>query len=151
MSEQTHPSIPGLGDRETGTYTADSTSGSAEMEEGTTLMTLRTLAILLLAGILLAGSRSARADDPPAQPVDADYTAKIREYTTEPFFLTELVDHLPSSDDRPLAAEGARLCRRHAREAHVHERHQRLLPRPRRSVSRASRSGRSARARRAAR
>ena len=43
----------------------------------------------------------AGADDPPAQPVDADYTAKIREYTTEPFFLTELVDHLPSSDAVP--------------------------------------------------
>ena len=64
-------------------------------------MTLRTCAILLLAGILLAGSRSALAGDPPSQPVDADYTAKIREYTTEPYFLTELVDHLPSSDAVP--------------------------------------------------
>ena len=78
-----------------------STSGSANMEEGTTPMTLRTHAILLLAGILLASSRGARAGDPPAQPVDVDYTAKIREYTTEPFFLTELVDHLPSSDAVP--------------------------------------------------
>ena len=32
---------------------------------------------------------------------DAAYTAKIREYTTEPFFLTELVDHLPASATVP--------------------------------------------------
>ena len=32
---------------------------------------------------------------------DAEYTAKIREYTTEPFFLTELVDQLPASNKVP--------------------------------------------------
>jgi Zinc carboxypeptidase len=32
------------------------------------------------------------------QPVDQAYTAKIREFTTEPFFLTPLIDHLPESD-----------------------------------------------------
>jgi hypothetical protein len=35
------------------------------------------------------------------QKLDEAYTAKIREYTTEPFFLTELVDHLPASDTVP--------------------------------------------------
>ena len=30
-----------------------------------------------------------------------DYTAKIKEYTTEKYFLTELVDHLPASDKVP--------------------------------------------------
>jgi hypothetical protein len=35
------------------------------------------------------------------QKLDEGYTAKIREYTTEPFFLTELVDHLPASDTVP--------------------------------------------------
>lgn len=35
------------------------------------------------------------------QALDAGYTAKIREYTTEPFFLTELVDHLPASSTVP--------------------------------------------------
>ena len=35
------------------------------------------------------------------QKLDEGYTAKIREYTTEPFFLTELVDHLPASDRVP--------------------------------------------------
>ncbi len=39
-----------------------------------------------------------RAQAPPAPPAAAagDYAAKIREYTTEKYFLTELVDHLPS-------------------------------------------------------
>jgi hypothetical protein len=32
---------------------------------------------------------------------DADYTAKILEFTTEKFFLTEMVDHLPASADVP--------------------------------------------------
>lgn len=35
------------------------------------------------------------------QKLDDAYTAKIRQYTTEPFFLTELVDHLPASTDVP--------------------------------------------------
>ncbi|MCC7153715.1 MAG: hypothetical protein IT161_04010 [Bryobacterales bacterium] len=35
------------------------------------------------------------------QKIDSSYTAKIKEYTTEPFFLTELVDHLPASDKVP--------------------------------------------------
>ena len=29
---------------------------------------------------------------------DNDYSKKIKEYTTEPYFRTELVDHLPMSD-----------------------------------------------------
>ncbi len=32
---------------------------------------------------------------------DEGYTAKIKEYTTEKYFLTELVDHLPASDKVP--------------------------------------------------
>lgn len=34
-------------------------------------------------------------------PNDEGYTKKIREYTTEPFFLTNLVDHLPASATVP--------------------------------------------------
>ncbi len=64
-------------------------------------MMLRTLARSLFCGLLFSSFLGARADDLAAQPVDADYTAKIREYTTEPFFLTELVDHLPLSDRVP--------------------------------------------------
>src|ERR1700683_315848 len=36
-----------------------------------------------------------------AQPNDAGYTAKIRQFTTETFFTTELVDHLPASQTVP--------------------------------------------------
>ncbi len=36
-----------------------------------------------------------------AQQNDEGYTRKIREYTTEPFFLTNLVDHLPASATVP--------------------------------------------------
>ena len=41
------------------------------------------------------------AASPAPQPVDEGYTAKIREYTTEPYFTTELVDHLPASTTVP--------------------------------------------------
>jgi hypothetical protein len=41
------------------------------------------------------------AGGPPSPKDDAGYSAKIREYTTEPCFLTELVDHLPASDTVP--------------------------------------------------
>src|SRR5580698_5034881 len=37
----------------------------------------------------------------PAQQLDTGYTAKIKQYTTEPFFSTELVDHLPASGTVP--------------------------------------------------
>lgn len=35
------------------------------------------------------------------QQIDEEYTKKIKEYTSETFFLTELVDHLPASDTVP--------------------------------------------------
>ena len=37
----------------------------------------------------------------PTSPLDRAYGAKIAEYTTEKYFLTELVDHLPASDKVP--------------------------------------------------
>ena len=49
------------------------------------------LSLILLA--LFAGA----APQTASPVVDKDYTAKILEYTTEKFFLTELVDHLPAS------------------------------------------------------
>jgi hypothetical protein len=42
---------------------------------------------------------AARAQSTPAN--DEGYTKKIREFTTEPFFLTNLVDHLPASATVP--------------------------------------------------
>ncbi|HET6680471.1 MAG TPA: M14 family zinc carboxypeptidase [Gemmatimonadaceae bacterium] len=37
----------------------------------------------------------------PDQPIDSAYTAKIHEYTTEPFFLSPLVDYLPAGGNVP--------------------------------------------------
>src|ERR1700754_2430951 len=37
--------------------------------------------------------------------IDAPYTAEIRKQTTEPRFMTELVDHLPASDTVPSPLE----------------------------------------------
>src|ERR687886_1034339 len=37
----------------------------------------------------------------PKIPIDEEYTRKIREYTTEPFFLSPLVDYLPASTTVP--------------------------------------------------
>ncbi|HEU5219954.1 MAG TPA: M14 family zinc carboxypeptidase [Gemmatimonadales bacterium] len=37
----------------------------------------------------------------PSQPIDEQYTRKIREYTTESFFLSPLVDYLPASKTVP--------------------------------------------------
>jgi hypothetical protein len=37
----------------------------------------------------------------PNQPIDEEYTRKIKEYTTEPFFLSPLVDYLPASSTVP--------------------------------------------------
>ena len=44
---------------------------------------------------------SAKPGRDPKQPVDEEYTAKIKEYTTEPFFLSPLVDYLPASKTVP--------------------------------------------------
>src|SRR5258708_1745406 len=49
------------------------------------------------------------AEKPPiaskaaAGPNNAEYGAKVKEYTTESYFMTELVDHLPASDKVPSA------------------------------------------------
>ena len=58
-------------------------------------------ALIAFAFLLQSQGSSALSAKPVGQPNDVAYTAKIREYTTEPFFLTELVDHLPASDTVP--------------------------------------------------
>jgi len=45
--------------------------------------------------------RAAKGAAPAVQQNDADYTADIQKYTTEKYFLTELVDHLPASATVP--------------------------------------------------
>lgn len=62
--------------------------------------TRRPVAVSLL--LLLAGAAAALAAPAATAPEwDPGYTAKIREYTTGPEFLTDLVDHLPASDTVP--------------------------------------------------
>jgi len=57
--------------------------------------------ILALTLVLFAAASPQAAAPQPGQAVDKDYTAKILEYTTEKFFLTEFVDHLPASATVP--------------------------------------------------
>jgi hypothetical protein len=52
----------------------------------------------------IATISSAYARD-PKQPIDQDYTAHIRQYTTEPFFNTPLTDYLPASKTVPTPAK----------------------------------------------
>ena len=51
--------------------------------------------ILILAASVFAQSKKCTITD------NADYAGKIKEYTTEPYFITELVDHLPASSCVP--------------------------------------------------
>ncbi|MDE2982331.1 MAG: M14 family zinc carboxypeptidase, partial [Gemmatimonadota bacterium] len=56
----------------------------------------RTLFVALFAAAVLAPTPLAAQ-----QALDEEYTALIREFTTEPFFSTPLVDHLPHSETVP--------------------------------------------------
>jgi hypothetical protein len=67
---------------------------------------MRRIAFCLLFALALTAADQKPAKSPaPATPApqknDEAYSAKIKQYTTEPFFLTELVDHLPASDTVP--------------------------------------------------
>src|SRR5882724_10140685 len=57
------------------------------------------LILLLLTGVI--ASAQVKAERDPKQPIDEEYTKKIREYTTEPFFGSPLVDYLPASSTVP--------------------------------------------------
>jgi len=60
--------------------------------------------VLLLCGAAAAGPAAVDETTPardPAQPIDEEYTKKIKEYTTETFFLSPLVDYLPASSGVP--------------------------------------------------
>ncbi|HUA01340.1 MAG TPA: M14 family zinc carboxypeptidase, partial [Candidatus Aquilonibacter sp.] len=53
----------------------------------------------VLASPLSAGDTTPGRD--PKQPIDEEYTKKIQEYTTEPYFTSPLVDYLPASKTVP--------------------------------------------------
>jgi Zinc carboxypeptidase len=65
------------------------------------------LGLILSLPLLLASAYPAHADGEtapardPKQPIDEAYTAKIRKYTTEPYFTSSLVDYLPASKTVP--------------------------------------------------
>jgi hypothetical protein len=65
---------------------------------------LRSFVLLLFLSVTgsaaLADGETAPARD-PKQPVDDAYTAKIKKYTTQPFFTSPLVDYLPASKSVP--------------------------------------------------
>ncbi len=58
-----------------------------------------------LIGLLLGGSATGQDGSKSAQPIDREYTESIIKNTTEKFFLTELVDHLPASATVPTPAK----------------------------------------------
>ncbi len=60
---------------------------------------IKYLGVIILAVVLLC--TPALFAQGGGQKIDKEYTDKILEYTTEKFFLTELVDHLPASDKVP--------------------------------------------------
>jgi hypothetical protein len=68
-------------------------------------MTRPQLLCLLACVLFLAGGMTANAQVKPGrdpnQAVDEEYTKKIREYTTEPFFNSPLTDYLPASPNVP--------------------------------------------------
>ncbi len=53
-------------------------------------------------GLAAIGTQYARD---PQQPLDENYTAKIRQYTTEPYFNSPLTDYLPASKTVPTPAK----------------------------------------------
>jgi len=68
------------------------------------MKTFRFLALALLALPLFAQPSATVPVKPgrdAGQPVDEEYTRKIREYTTEPFFNSPLTDYLPASKTVP--------------------------------------------------
>jgi hypothetical protein len=59
------------------------------------------LSTLLLLTTVIAVTAQVKPARDPNQPVDEEYTRKIREYTTEPFFNSPLTDYLPASSNVP--------------------------------------------------
>ncbi len=59
------------------------------------------LVSLLLTGVCSSAAAQVKPGRNVNQPVDEEYTKKIREYTTEPFFNSPLTDYLPASPNVP--------------------------------------------------
>jgi len=59
------------------------------------------LGFLLLFGAAILAAQVPNPYRDPSQPVDEEYSKKIREYTTDPSFLSPLVEYLPASRTVP--------------------------------------------------
>jgi len=64
------------------------------------ILTLLAFTALAIGNPTFADNETPPARD-PKQPVDEAYTAKIRKYTTQPYFASPLVDYLPASKTVP--------------------------------------------------
>jgi hypothetical protein len=62
------------------------------------------LGLAAMAGAAWAGDGETAPARDPKQPVDEAYTAKMKEYTTAPYFTSPLVDYLPASKNVPTPA-----------------------------------------------
>ncbi|HKY04685.1 MAG TPA: hypothetical protein VJQ56_07345, partial [Blastocatellia bacterium] len=79
------------------------------MKQGRSLAARQTCALLTVCILLVSAplataaqqSKSVKTRTVSRSRIDEGYSAKIKEYTTEKYFLTELVDHLPASDKVP--------------------------------------------------
>ena len=70
------------------------------MSTNTRLLIRLSWIVLAVIAIAPDGAPSAQTAA-PAQKIDAEYTALIKQYLTDPRISTELVDHLPASDKVP--------------------------------------------------
>src|SRR4026207_2103256 len=59
------------------------------------------LSVLVLTTFVTIASAQVKPGRDPNQPIDQDYTNKIREYTTAPYFNSPLTDYLPASPGVP--------------------------------------------------
>src|SRR5678809_962189 len=57
--------------------------------------------VLSLSTFAIIANAQIKPGRDPNQPIDQEYTNKIREYTTAPYFNSPLTDYLPASSDVP--------------------------------------------------
>ena len=71
------------------------------MRQGRWVKSVLLGSLLCITGSLALADSESQPRRDPKQPVDEAYTAKIRKYTTQPYFLSPLVDYLPASTTVP--------------------------------------------------
>ena len=61
------------------------------------LLVVLSIASLVAFGTFVNAQVQVKPSRDPNQPIDQEYTNKIREYTTQPFFNSPLTDYLPAT------------------------------------------------------